>query len=691
MDAAGLDAESASDAGVALLSDSGGPWVFVSSRSLSGDSVQDVHELCRELGEKANLGNAWFPWISSVAQDVSDIYFGNGPWYRTDGTLAFDDRDALFTGPKVPINRDESGQETLSDVFTGTDRNGHNTGQNCKEWRSYYKVDDVTLGNSGSVGADWTNKKVTDCGTPRRVYCFQDNSEPFNNNLTLVSRWNELMLSAIRRTNSSPTITTRKMFIVSTAMYDAWSAYSPDADSYAPQNADKRPSNEHSLENQRKAVSYAAYHALIDQFEEYEEGSGHFAQMLSSLGYSITPDESDTAALVGKSAADEIIVLRANDGANESSDYRDQKSEIYPERYKPKNSSVPTRSNSLGGEDFDPNRWTPLRVPTGAKRDMNDVPEVDDNDSTTYFDQSFTTPHWGAIQPFALTSGAQFRPTPPPILGSEQIYTDATGTSTTNDAAYRAQIRELLSFSAQLTEKEKISAEYWADGPRTDSPPGHWNQIAHGISKRDAHTLEDDIKLYFALNAALLDAGIACWDAKRHYDYVRPVTAIHHLYGEQFIEAWAGPNQGTQLIPGNKWRPYQDVRFVTPPFAEYVSGHSVFSRTAAEILILFTGSTTFYDGTSKTGEDVNRDGEEDFLGEHIQQPLTGDFEQIPSSKIILRWSTLIDAADEAGRSRRLGGIHIQDGDLRGRELGRQVAEQAFARAKSYWEGDESNR
>ena len=104
-------------------------------------------------------------------------------------------------------------------------------------------------------------------------------------------------------------------------------------------------------------------------------------------------------------------------------------------------------------------------------------------------------------------------------------------------------------------------AEYWADGPSTETPPGHWNLLAHFVSRRDRHSLDDDVKLYFILGNALLDASIAVWEAKVHYDYVRPVSAVRFLLGGRMIEAWAGPGLGTQLTPGESFRSY----IATPP------------------------------------------------------------------------------------------------------------------------------
>src|SRR5206468_2961712 len=147
------------------------------------------------------------------------------------------------------------------------------------------------------------------------------------------------------------------------------------------------------------------------------------------------------------------------------------------------------------------------------------------------------------------------------------------------------------------------------------------------------------------------DAGIAAWDAKRAYDSERPVTAVHFLDAGTPVRAWAGPGLGTQRIDGVDWLPYQPLTVITPPFPEYVSGHSAFSAAAAEVLRRFTGSDQFHDevtiprGTSR-----------------VEPGLT------PSRDVTLRWPTFSAAADEAGLSRRYGGIHFEQGDLAGREL-----------------------
>jgi len=503
--------------------------------------------------------------------------------------------------------------------------------------------------------------------------------------ISVVVQWNEVMLSAIRTGKPRPTVVTRAMFMVHTAMYDAWSLYDPQARPIVLDASLRRPDYEQVYANKAAAVSQAAYHMLITLFPEYESQSQAFTTLLHNLGYQPEVDGSDvTPEGIGYMAAQAVLLSRADDGSNAANNYADIVSATYPELYTPTNSANPDAPNGLGKPEFNVARWQPLRIPTGNLLDANRLPVIDVGNPASFTEQAYLTPHWGAVRPFALSNGQQFRPAAPPQPGSTEAYVDALGQTMSNEEAFRRQTDEILSLSGALGDREKAMAEYWMDGPRSETPPGHWNALAHGISWRDQHTLDEDVKFYFALNAALFDAGISAWDAKRAYDCVRPITAIRYLYTGQEVMAWGGPNQGIQTILGENWLPYQPLTFVTPPFAEFVSGHSTFSAAAAEVFTLFTGNNQFYDGVTLTYDDLNRDGVSDLLGQHIVVAGSHVIENSPAQPVTLRWQTFRDAADEAGLSRRYGGIHFQDGDLRGREMGRQIGQQAFLLAESYW-------
>ena len=207
--------------------------------------------------------------------------------------------------------------------------------------------------------------------------------------------------------------------------------------------------------------------------------------------------------------------------------------------------------------------------------------------------------------------------------------------------------------------------EYWADNVGTIRPPGHWNVNAQFVSKRDNHILDDDVKMFFILNNALFDAGIAAWDAKITYDSVRPRSAIRFLFKSKNVVAWGGPREGAKLIKGENWNPY----ITTPPFAEFVSGHSTFSAAASQILQLFTRSNNYNNSV--------------IIPRHSSDIEPGT---TPKKDITLSWRTFTEAANQAGFSRRLGGIHFKDGDLEGRKLGSKIGEIVFEKATTFIEG-----
>jgi len=271
------------------------------------------------------------------------------------------------------------------------------------------------------------------------------------------------------------------------------------------------------------------------------------------------------------------------------------------------------------------------------------------------------TPHWGTVTPFALSSGSQFRPAGGPIMD-------------TSDPAYKSQVDTILGYSANLSDTTKTIADYWANGPHSETPPGHWMLIsqftsAQSVARRNKNDPNNDVKLFFALSNALLDAGIACWDTKRAYNYARPITAVHYLYANQQITAWGGIGKGSVQMLGSQWMPYQESIVVTPPFPEYCSGHSTFSAASAYVLQQFTG-------TDSCGES------------YTAAPGSSQIEPgiAPSTAVTLSWPTFSAAAAQAGTSRQIGGIHFNQGDQDGRVLGRQVAAVAWAKAQRYING-----
>ena len=444
-----------------------------------------------------------------------------------------------------------------------------------------------------------------------------------------VVQWNNAMLAAIRASLLGPPMVARALAIVHTCIYDAWAAYDPVAVGTRLGGSLRVPLRDRTEANKTEAISFAAYRALMDLFPSE---AALFSFVLTGLGYNPTDSVigTQTPSGIGTLAAQAVLDFRHGDGSNQLGD-------LHPGAYSDYTGYHPVNTPDLIN---DPNRWQPLRVPNGHGG---------------FTVQRYTGPHWGLVTPFALSSGAQFRP--------------ALGPATFPTERYTLQAEQMLDYSANLTDVQKIIAEYFADGPNSELPPGHWCLFGQFCSQRDHHNLDADVTMFFALANAVFDAGIAAWDAKRVFDSVRPVTAIHYLFQGKKVRAWGGPYQGTKVINGEDWRPYQKATVVTPPFAEFVSGHSAFSAAGAEILKRFSGSDAF--GASYTRK----------AGTSLFEP-----GPVPATDVTLAWATFSAAADEAGLSRRYGGIHFPDGDLVGRSMGRQVGAQVWDKAQTYING-----
>jgi PAP2 superfamily len=439
----------------------------------------------------------------------------------------------------------------------------------------------------------------------------------------VVLQWNAAALQAVRDTTFAPPVVARALAIAHTAMFDAWAAYDARADGTRLGGSLRRPAAERTLANKSEAVSFAAYRALTDVFPVPAQATG-FNALMGALGYDPADTSTDvtTPAGIGNTVAAALLEYRHQDRSNQLGD-------LAPGAYADWTGYAPVNTPD---ELNDPTRWQPLRLPNGTV-------------------QRFAVPHWGRVEPFALPSGSVFRAPPPPAFGS---------------AEHLAEVEQLIDFSAGLNDRTKAIAEYWSDGPRSEQPPGHWCLIAQWVSKRDHNSLDKDVKLFFALTNAQFDASIAAWDTKRFYDNERPITGIRYLKRGQTITAWAGPYQGTREIPGETWTPYFRPDVVTPPFPDHVSGHSTFSAASATVLAAFALSDRF--GASATVRQ----------GSSLIEPGA-----TPSTDVTLSWPTFDAAADEAGLSRRYGGIHYESADLDGRVMGRKVGAAVTAKALAY--------
>lgn len=592
---------------------------------------------------------------------------------------------------------------------------------------------------------------------------------------SIARQWNEQLLTAIRLDSARPTVHARNLYHLSVAMWDAWAAFEPGAGQVIHREkamvADS-PAARH------EAISYAAYRLLQWRFRHspnVAQTDTHLRRKLEQLGYdvNVTTGSGDSPAALGNRVAQAVIRYGLGDGANEQANYANR-------HYRPVNPRLDPHGTGNPGM-VDPDRWQQLDLPDfvgqSGQREENYPP--------------FVGPEWGDVTPFSLTEadtkrytrdGATYRvymdPGPPPQLSGNDE----------SRARYKAGFEQVVEWSGQLDPMDGVIidispasrgnntlgtndgngydtnpvsgqpyapllvpagdyyralAEFWADGPSSETPPGHWFTILNVVSDQPAlekrfqgkgpilSDLEWDLKSYLALGGAMHDVAVAAWSVKGWYDYVRPVSAIrylcdrgqssdpslpryhadginlkpgsiemitpetaapggrhHHIAGDNgrnigaiAVRAWRGPDHvpdpekdvaGVGWILCGDWWPYQRPNFVTPPFAGYVSGHSTYSRAAAEVMTLLTGSKFFPGGMGIFS--IPRD---DYLV----------FEKGPSQSLELQWATYQDAADECSLSRIYGGIHPTGDDIPGRLMGYQIGHRAFNHAMEIFHGD----
>ncbi len=417
-----------------------------------------------------------------------------------------------------------------------------------------------------------------------------------------------------------PTITSRYLGLIFVAVFDAWSRYDEKAIPVYLRETDRRPVEEHTLRNKEIAISYAAFRAMSEYY--YTDKALFEAFMLEhNLDPSNESLDPTTPEGIGNLAARAVIEARKGDGANQYGEEEGSEGQPYFNYvgYQPVNSP---------DENIDPNRWQPKYFADGKGG---------------HFAPECLTPFWDKVTPIALKSGDQFRPGPPPMIGSEQL---------------EKEVREVIEMQANLTDEQKALVEFMRDGPQSVQQAGHWLKFAQEVSVRDNHTLDQDVKMYFFNQVVAMDAFIASWDSKMYYDYARPFALVHQYYDEQKIKAWGGEGKGMMEIEGKQWRPYSPETFLCPPFPSYTSGHSTVSGGCAEALKLFTGSDTF-------GSEVRL-----VAGAMTEPDNLGD-------TVTLKFPTFSKTADMAGISRVLGGYHIQADNVAGLELGRDVAREAW--------------
>lgn len=620
---------------------------------------------------------------------------------------------------------------------------------------------------------------------------------PVLNGQSIAREWNEEVLNGVRNDFARPTVHARNLWHTSIAMYDVWALFDPTAETYFLGKTvdgfsvpfEGFSTNEPSQEAIEKAISFALYRLITVRFSS-SPGQADIFESVNSLMASRGFDASFTGTdyqtgdprALGNYIAQQLISFGLQDGSNEANDYAN----VF---YTPVNEPLDT--DSFGNPDMEfPNRWQPLFLESFIDQSGNEFPGgvID-----------FLSPEWGEVAPFALTEddltiinrdGYDFwvyhRPDDPWYiqdgLGFDDPYkwgfsmvsvwqshldpTDgvmidispANFGNTTSFPTTFEQYQDFYNYfdggdpgegrdvnpstgepyATQMVPRgdyARVLAEFWADGPDSETPPGHWFTILNYVSdhpdlekrfKGDGPVLSDlewDIKAYFALGGAMHDSAITAWGIKGFYDYVRPMSAIRYMADQgqssdpdlpnysphgiplipDYIEivqpgdplegasaenvgkiklyTWQGhefiidpefDTAGVGWILAENWFPYQRISFVTPPFAGYVSGHSTFSRAAAELLTLFTGDEYFPGGMGVFDIQANN-----FLV----------FELGPTVNMQLQWATYRDASDQTSLSRIWGGIHPPVDDIPGRKAGIEIGVDAFNLAEAYFNGD----
>jgi hypothetical protein len=459
-----------------------------------------------------------------------------------------------------------------------------------------------------------------------------------------VSEWNEAALEELRKAKLGPPIAARALAVTHTCMYEAWVAYDSIAVGTVLGGALRRPTAEHTDVNKAEAISFAAHRCLLNLFPGVASAA-RLAAIMNSHGYDPANISTDilTPAGIGNVAADAVIADRSDDGANQYGDppYSDYTG--YVPRNDPMGFCLPQIAVCPSLDVDEPLLWQPLIGPTGVT-------------------QAFIAPHWEHVRPFALSSAAQFD-NYPDLAPPPDIFK--------NSGHYQKNAEEILHYSKKLTDEQKLIVEYWADGPESELPPGHWGLFGEFVSQRDNHTNDDDVKMFFALHNAMMDAGIFAWHTKRKYDGTRPITAIRYLKHGKTIRAWGGPGRPIENIAGEKWTPYNPGSNLTPGFPGYPSGHSTYSSAGATVLKLATGSD-YFGFSTVIPADFGR--------------VEKGIHPIPPVDTTMTFETFSDAAEQAGLSRLYGGIHFSDDNTTGQAVGALIGQQAWMKAQMYFSG-----
>jgi len=586
---------------------------------------------------------------------------------------------------------------------------------------------------------------------------------------SVARQWNEELLGAIRKDFARPTIHARNLFHVSAAMWDAFAAF--DAQLETLHHHEFMAASE-VKQAREEAISYAAYRLLKWRFAS-SPGAGvsllSFDQLMDELGYdkNFLSTAGKTPAELGNRIAQTYIDFGLADGSNEQNGYGNQFYEPINEPLVPALPGNPTVS--------DPNRWQPLALDFFEDQGGNVI-------IGGYPD--FLSPEWGMVTPFALQArdltiyqrdGNDYwvyhDPGPPPQLGGvdddlyksgfEQVVlwsglldpgdgekidispasngNNPLGTNAGN--GYELNPVTGLPYAPEIVpagDYYRVLAEFWSDGPESETPPGHWFTIANYVSdhpqvekkfRGSGEVLDDlewDVRLYLTLGGAMHDVAVTVWGMKGWYDYARPVSAIRYLCDQGQSSDPDGPSyhpNGINLYPGS-------IEVITEETAalggrhfplggninEHIGKIAVHAWRGPDYILNpatdtagvgwircedwwpyqrpsfvtppFAGYVSGHSTFSRAAAFVMSEftGSEFFPGGigTFEAPRNQFlvFEEGPSVDITLQWARYYDAADETSLSRIYGGIHPPADDIPGRIMGAEIGKDAFELART---------
>ncbi len=463
----------------------------------------------------------------------------------------------------------------------------------------------------------------------------------------VVLDWNKATLTAISQTHQPGAIPGRTLFLVHTAMFNAWAAYDDFALSTQNGGLLRQPRQKRTKINKEIAVSYAAYSTLVRLFTAAPQ-LATFSALMVTLGLdpSYINKNTENSAGIGNYVANELMNARQNDGSNQLGNQPGffwngtNLVHVPPQSaYGDYTGYIPVNPPTLFSNDGtyvvnNPNKWQPV-IPDGTT-----TPQV------------FATPFWDLVTPFALTSANQF-----PLKGPH-LYPSK---------AYKKEAKQILKITAHLTSEQKAIAEFWSAGAPTVSTFGLWNQAAQFVSIRDSHDLDEDIKLFFILNNYSLDSQIAGYYNKVHFNSERPITAIRFLYNGKHVRSWGGPFKGTERIKGQNYKSYISPVPATGEFPGTFQGS--YAAGAAYILTRFTGTSRYGNSTVLA------------LGSSFIE-----IGETPDAPVLLKWNTFDVAVKQASLAALYGGYQFKSSIIQGARLCKKVAKLDYEKSLSYING-----